>query len=51
MIEYAIADMAGTRLLLVGPDHWLIVDLVPEQPIRMSRYEHEAAARDAFTTN
>ncbi|WP_019204590.1 hypothetical protein [Tsukamurella sp. 1534] len=51
MTEYTIADMHDARLLLAGPDHWLVVDLVPDQPIRMSRYDDEAAARGAFTTN
>lgn len=48
MIEYTIADMRDAHLLLSGPDHWLIVDLVPDQPIRMERYDDEAAARAAF---
>ena len=47
-IEYTVVDFHDTRLLVAGPDHWLILDLVPDEPIRMRRYESEAEARGAF---
>lgn len=51
-IEYDIADYSDVtgRLLLVTTDHWLVLDPRPGEPIRMTRFDDETAARAAFTT-
>ena len=48
MIEYTITAQNQTRLLLAGPDHWLIVDLIPDTPIRMTRADSQAEAYTIF---
>jgi hypothetical protein len=48
MVEYEVQDFYDTHLLLSSTDHWLIVDLVPGDPIKMTRYEDESTARAAF---
>lgn len=51
MTDYDIADHDTTtgRLLLTAPDHWMVVDLTPGAPIRMTRCATETEARTAFT--
>lgn len=52
-IDYDIIghDEQTGRLLLAGGGHWLVVDLVPGRPIRMTRADNEAAAWAAFAAS
>lgn len=50
-IAYDVADYDPNtgRLLLSTSDHWLVLDPIPGEPIRMTRFDDETAARAAFT--
>lgn len=46
VIEY---DSVGGQLLLEATDHWIVLEPIPGEPIRMTRFDDETAARAAFT--